>query len=286
MVRWRVLAVTTITAANNGVNSLVLGLSGVLPSISPMNHHSKCMRKALTLSLWGWEFTDLLKVTWLEWWPLCLLRWAGPRLCWPTALQRRTRSCNAQPGKGEQGDDHLRRASVAPAKSHPWLIQSRILPFVKWLVSTLKGTRLRNNKSNNSKWDHAVFFFSSKQTTSPSSQDYGFSSSHVWMWELDHKEKLSAKELVLLNCGVGEDSWEPLGLQGDPTSPSWRKLVLGVHWKDWCWSWSSNTLPPDVKSWLIWKDPDAGKDWGQEKKGVTEDEMVGWHHWLNGHESE
>ena len=41
--------------------------------------------------------------------------------------------------------------------------------------------------------------------------------------------------------------------------------------------------PPDVKSWLIWKDPDAGKDWGQEEKWTTEDEMVGWHHWLNGH---
>ena len=44
--------------------------------------------------------------------------------------------------------------------------------------------------------------------------------------------------------------------------------------------------PPDVKRWLIWKDPDAGKDWGPEKKGMTEDEMAGWHHWLNGHESE
>ena len=41
--------------------------------------------------------------------------------------------------------------------------------------------------------------------------------------------------------------------------------------------------PPDVKGWLIWKDPDAGKDWRQEKKGTTEDEMIGWHHWLNGH---
>ena len=40
--------------------------------------------------------------------------------------------------------------------------------------------------------------------------------------------------------------------------------------------------PPDVKNWLIWKDPSAGKDWGQEEKGTTEDEMVGWHHWLNG----
>ena len=53
---------------------------------------------------------------------------------------------------------------------------------------------------------------------SPSTQGYGFSSGHVWMWELDYKE--SAEELMLLNCGVGEDSWESLGLQGDPTSPS------------------------------------------------------------------
>ena len=53
-----------------------------------------------------------------------------------------------------------------------------------------------------------------------SSQGYGFSSGHVWMWELDYKKGLSAKELMLLNCGVEEDSWESLGLQGDPTSPS------------------------------------------------------------------
>ena len=65
-----------------------------------------------------------------------------------------------------------------------------------------------------------------------------------------------------------------------------REIILNVHWKDWCWSWNSNILPPDVKSWLIGKDPDAGKDWRQEEKGTTEDEMVGWHHWLNGHEFE
>ena len=55
---------------------------------------------------------------------------------------------------------------------------------------------------------------------SPSNQSYGFPSSHVWKWDLDDKRKLSAKELMLLNCGVGEDSWESLGLQGDPTSQS------------------------------------------------------------------
>ena len=87
--------------------------------------------------------------------------------------------------------------------------------------------------------------------------------------------KLSAEELMLLNCGVGEDSWESFGLQGDQ---SWvfigmtdAKAETPVLW------------PSDVKSWLIWKDPDAGKDWGQEEKGTTEDEMALWHHWLDGH---
>ena len=53
---------------------------------------------------------------------------------------------------------------------------------------------------------------------------------------------LSTEELMLLNCGVGEDSWESLGLQGDPVSPSKRKSVLNIHWKDWCWGWNSSTL--------------------------------------------
>ena len=72
---------------------------------------------------------------------------------------------------------------------------------------------------------------------------------------------------MLLNCGVREDFWESLGLQGDPTSPSWRRSDLGVHWKDWCWNWTPILWPPDVKNWLIWKDPHAGKDWRQEERG-------------------
>ena len=55
-------------------------------------------------------------------------------------------------------------------------------------------------------------------------------------------KKAECWKLMLLNCGVGKDSWESLGLQGDPTSPFQRRSVLGVHWKDWCWSWNSNTL--------------------------------------------
>ena len=62
-----------------------------------------------------------------------------------------------------------------------------------------------------------------------------------------------------------------------------KKSVVNIHWTDWCWSWSSNTLPPNVKNWLIWTAPDVGKDWRQEEKGTTE-EMVGCHHQINGHE--
>ena len=77
--------------------------------------------------------------------------------------------------------------------------------------------------------------------------------------------------------------------QSAQTLCCWTKLLAALetqelYWKDWCWS--SNTLAPNVKSQLIGKDPDAGKDWGQEEKGATEDEMVGWHHRLSGHEFE
>ena len=55
-------------------------------------------------------------------------------------------------------------------------------------------------------------------------------------------EKLNPEELMLLSCGVGEDSWESLGLQEDPTSPFWRRSALGFLWQEWCWSWNSSTL--------------------------------------------
>ena len=89
---------------------------------------------------------------------------------------------------------------------------------------------------------------------------------------------------MLLNCGVGEDSWESLGLQGDATSPpkgnqSW--IFIGRTDAE---AETPILWPPDAKNWLIGKDPDAGKDWRQEEKGTTEDEMAGWHHQLDGHE--
>ena len=107
-----------------------------------------------------------------------------------------------------------------------------------------------------------------------SSQGYGFSSGHVWMWELDYR-KLSAEELMLLNHGVGEDSWESRGLHGDPTSPFWRRLVLGVHWKDWCWSWNSNTLAIWCKELTYWKRP-----WSWERLRAGEGDDRGWDGWM------
>ena len=87
-----------------------------------------------------------------------------------------------------------------------------------------------------------------------------------------------------LNCGTGEDSWESLGLQGDPTSPFWRRSTF--FGRNDAKAETPVLWPPQVKSWLIGKDSDPGRDWGQEEKETTEDEMAGWHHRLDGHEFE
>ena len=88
--------------------------------------------------------------------------------------------------------------------------------------------------------------------------------------------KLSTKKLMLLNCGVEEDSWEFLGLQGDPTSPSQGRSVLGVLWKDWFWSWNSNTLATSREEVTHWKRP-----WCWEGLGAGgEGDNRGWDGWM------
>ena len=89
---------------------------------------------------------------------------------------------------------------------------------------------------------------------------------------------------MLLYCGIGKDSWEPLGLQEGQTNQFYRKSVLNFTGRTDAEAGTLILWPPDVKSWLTGKDPDAGEDWRQEEKGMTEDERVGWHHW--GHEFE
>ena len=89
---------------------------------------------------------------------------------------------------------------------------------------------------------------------------------------------------MLLNCGAGEDSWESLGLQRDQTSQFLRRSTLNIHWKDWCWCRSSNTLATWCEEPAHWekKKPWCWEDWKQKEKGTAEDEMVRQHHWLKG----
>ena len=118
----------------------------------------------------------------------------------------------------------------------------------------------------------------------PSSQGYGFSSGHVWMWELDYKESWVPKNWCFWTVVLEKTLESPLDC----------KEIQPVHSKgDQSWVFFRRTdveaeipvlWPPDTKGWLIWKDwENAGKDWGQEEKGTTEDEMVGWHHRIDGH---
>ena len=118
-----------------------------------------------------------------------------------------------------------------------------------------------------------------------SSQGYGFSSSHVWMWELDCEESWALKNwcfwtvvLKTLENPLDCKEIQPVHFKGDQ---SWvffgrndAKAETLVLW------------PPHAKSWLIGKDSDAGRDWRQKEKGMTEDEMAGWHHQFNGPEFE
>ena len=122
------------------------------------------------------------------------------------------------------------------------------------------------------------YFFSK----GPSCHGYGFSSGHVWMWELDYKESWAPKNWYFWTVVLEKTLESPLDCKEiQPVHPkgnqSW--IITGRTDAETPILW-----PPGVQSWLIWKDPDVGKDWGQEKNGMTEDEMVGWHHWLNGHE--
>ena len=119
----------------------------------------------------------------------------------------------------------------------------------------------------------------------PSGQGYGFSSSHLWMWELDCEESWAQKNLCFWTVVLEKTLESPLDCKIQPVHSkgdrSWiffgrsdAKAETPILW------------PPHVKSWLIGKDSDAGRDWGQEEKGMTEDEMAGWHHGLNEREFE
>ena len=118
----------------------------------------------------------------------------------------------------------------------------------------------------------------------PFSQRYGFYSSHVWKWELDYKESWVPKNWCFWTLVLEKTLEGPLDC----------KEIQAVNPKgnqSWIFIGRTNVeaetpilWPPDMKNWLLGKDPDAGKDWRQEENGTTEDEMIGWHHGLDGHE--
>ena len=117
---------------------------------------------------------------------------------------------------------------------------------------------------------------------SPYSQSYSFSSSHVQLWELDHKEGWAPKNWCFQIVVLEKTLKSPLDCKGiKPVNHNGNQLWIFIRRTD-----AEAEAPPDVKSRLIGKDPDAGEDWRPEEKGTTEDEMVGWHHRLNGHEFE
>ena len=119
----------------------------------------------------------------------------------------------------------------------------------------------------------------------PYCQMYGFSSSYVWMWELEHEKSWVLKNWCFQIMVLEMTLESPLDCKGlKPVDPKGSQPWMFIGWTD------AETEAPvlwlsDAKSQLIGKDCNAGKDWQQEK-GVSEDELVGWHHWLNGHEFE
>ena len=112
------------------------------------------------------------------------------------------------------------------------------------------------------------------------------SNSHVWIWELDYKESWALKNWCFWTVVLEKTLESPLDCKEiQPVHPKENQSWLFIGKID-AKAETPILWPPDLKYWLIWKDPDAGKDWRQEEQGVTEDEMVEWHHWLNGHEFE
>ena len=120
----------------------------------------------------------------------------------------------------------------------------------------------------------------------PSSQGCGFSSSHLWMWELDYKESWVLENWCFWTVVLEKTLESPLDCKEiKPVNPKGNQSWIFTGRTD-AEAKSPIVWSPNAKSQLTGKDPNAGKDWGQVEKGATEDEMVGWHHLFNGHEFE
>ena len=131
-----------------------------------------------------------------------------------------------------------------------------------------------------------IFWFLSAHKSNIYSQCYGFSSGHLWMWKLDCEESWTPKNWCFWTVVSGKTLESPLDCKEiQPVHPKGNQSWVFIGRTD-AEAETPVLWPPHVKSWLIGKDPDAGRDWGQEEKGTTENEMAGWHHRLDGHEFE
>ena len=158
----------------------------------------------------------------------------------------------------------------------------------KWLQMVIAATKWKDAYSSEGKlWPPYTTQHIKKQrhyfpNKGPSSQGYGFSSSHVRMWELDYKESWAPKNRCFWTVVLEKALESPLDCKElQPVHPKgdepWVFIRTDVEAE------TPILWPPDGESWLIWKDPGVEEDWGQEEKGTTENEKVGWHHWHNGH---
>ena len=166
----------------------------------------------------------------------------------------------------------------------------KVADFIFWAPKSLQmvitAIKLKDAYSLEGKlWPTQIAYSKAKTLFAEkgsSNQNYVFSSSRVWMWELDYKEGWA-------------QNWcfRTVALEKTLESPLDCKIKLVHPWGNQSWAFIRRTVveaetpifwPPDVKSLLIWKDPDFGKEWRQEEEGTTEDEIVRWHHRLNGHD--
>ena len=130
---------------------------------------------------------------------------------------------------------------------------------------------------------HLRDYFANKGSSSQSS---GFSCSHVWLWDLDYKENWALKNWcfwTVVSEATLESSLDSKGIK--PVSPKGNQIWIFIGRTD-AEAETPTLWPSNMKCWLIGEDLDAGEDWMQEENGMTEDQTVGWHHWLYGNEFE
>ena len=162
-------------------------------------------------------------------------------------------------------------AQSCPTFCNPWTaaLQAYLSITNSWSLLRLNKPRQHIKKQRH--------YFANK---GPSSQSYGFPSSHVWMWELDYKESWALKIWCFWTVVLEKTLESPLDCKEiQPVHPKGNQSWIFIGRTD-AEAETPTLWPHDVKSWLI------GKDWRQKQKGMTEDEMVGWHHRLSGHEFE